>query len=268
MVLGGIPYYLSCYDDHLSLEENIDSLFFKKDARMAQEFDNLFSSSFSNDKLAIKFVIALAKRSQGYTRKELLEELRLADGEAIGDTLKALKYSDFIIEYVPYGESKNKKRYKVIDPFCLFYLKFVYERKSLDTDPFSDSFNSNWLGISFENLCFAHLEQIKDAIGIKGIKTMQFSWYIKGKDEKGAQIDLLIERKDNIVSLCEMKFTNKEFKVDKDYHLNLMNKIDTLKRHIKKEYKIIPTLITTFGLAESIYKDDFPRIITIDDLFK
>ena len=97
---------------------------------------------------------------------------------------------------------------------------------------------------------------------------MQFSWYMKEKDEKGAQIDLLIERKDNIISLCEMKFVNKEFKVDKEYHLNLMNKIEALNRQIKKEYQIIPTLITTYGLADSPYKDDFPSVITIDDLFE
>ncbi len=268
MVLGGIPYYLSYYDEYLSLEGNIDNLFFKKDAKMANEFDNLLSSSFDNDKLAKRFILTLAKKSEGYTRKELIEALGISDGATVGDTLKALKHSDFIIEYVTYKENKNKKRYKVIDPFCLFYLKYVYEQTSLDHDFFADSNKNNWVGLSFENLCFSHLDEIKRALGIKGVSTMQFSWYMKGKDEKGAQIDLLIERKDNIISLCEMKFVNKEFKVDKEYHLNLMNKIEALKRQIKKEYQIIPTLITTYGLADSPYKDDFPSLITIDDLFE
>ncbi len=268
MVLGGIPYYLSYYDDHMSLEENIDNLFFKKDAKMANEFDNLLSSSFENEKLTKKFILTLAKKREGYTRKELLKELNIADGAIVGDTLKALKHSDFIIEYVPYKESKNKKRYKVIDPFCLFYLKYVYEQTSLDHDFFSDSNKNNWVGVSFENLCFSHLDEIKRALGIRGINTMRFSWFMKEKEENGAQIDLLIERKDNIISLCEMKFLSAEFKVDKEYHLNLMNKIDVLRKRVEKEYRIVPTLITTYGLADSPYKDDFSSVITIDELFE
>lgn len=269
MILGGIPYYLNYYLDKKTIEENIDNLFFAKDAKLELEFDNLFSSTFDQDKLAKKIVIALSKRTKGYTRKELLESLKLSDGDRIGKTLKALINSDFIIEYVPYMESKKYKYYKVIDPFCLFYLKFVYNKKSLDNSLFSDNSNRSWCGVAFENLCYFHLDNIKDAIGIKAINTMQFSWCIEGDDtKKGAQIDLLIERKDNVISLCEMKFYNKEFKVDKDYHFNIVNKVERLEEFNKHKFDIVPTLITTFGIEKNAYFDDFKVVITLDDLFK
>ena len=211
----------------------------------------------------------LSKRTKGYTRKELLESLKLSDGDRIGKTLKALINSDFIIEYVPYMESKKYKYYKVIDPFCLFYLKFVYNKKSLDNSLFSDNSNRSWCGVAFENLCYFHLDNIKDTIGIKAINTMQFSWCIEGDDtKKGAQIDLLIERKDNVISLCEMKFYNKEFKVDKDYHFNIVNKVERLEEFNKHKFDIVPTLITTFGIEKNAYFDDFKVVITLDDLFK
>ena len=268
MVLGGVPYYLSYYDDKMTLEENIDNLFFKKDAKLLLEFDNLFSSTFDKDKLAKKIVVALSKKAKGYTKKELLEILKLSDGDAICKTLKALINSDFIIEYVPYMESKRYKYYKVIDPFCLFYLKFVYSKTSLDKSLFSDYNNKSWTGVAFENICYYHLDNIKNAIGIKAINTMQFSWYIEGEDnKKSAQIDLLIERKDNIISLCEMKFYNKEFVVDKEYHFSIMNKVEQLQKFNKHKFDIVPTLITTFGLEKNSYFDDFGVVITLDDLF-
>ncbi len=265
MILGGIPYYLSYYKDNKTINENIDMLFFNADAKLALEFDNLFSSTFDNDKLAKKLIIALAKRGKGYTRKELLKSLNMSDGDVVGKTLKALIYSDFIIEYVPYLESKKNKYYKVIDPFCLFYLKFVMNQKSLNDNLFSDLDNSLWVGRSFENLCLYHFANIKQALGIRGVMTLQFSWCVD--DDKGSQIDLIIERKDNIISLCEMKFYNKEFKVDKEYHFNLMNKIDKLNSAISKKYTVMPVLITTFGLEKTLYYDDFASVITLDDLF-
>lgn len=269
MVLGGIPYYLNYYVDNMTIEENIDNLFFNKDAKLLLEFDNLFSSTFDKDKLAKKIVIALSKNRKGCTRKELLEILKCSDGDAISKTLKALINSDFIIEYVPYKETKRKKYYKVIDPFSLFYLKHVYNQTSLDKSLFNDLNSKSWTGIAFENLCFYHLDIIKKALGIKAVNTIQFSWCIDGnKNNSGAQIDLLIERKDNIISLCEMKFYNKEFKVDKDYHFSIMNKIEQLKELNKHKFDIVPTLITTFGLEKNSYFDDFGVVLTLEDLFK
>ena len=269
MILGGIPYYLNYYNGDSSIEENIDNWFFQKDAKLGLEFDNLFNSTFDNNKLAKKMVMALAKRGQGYTRKELLEQLDMSDGELIGNCLKALVQSDFIIEYVPYMASKNKKHYKVIDPFCLFYLKFVHNQTSLNKNVFYDFGETSWTGHSFENLCLYHFPTLKSVLGIRAINTMQFSWFDKGNENRrGSQIDLVIERKDGVINLCEMKFYNKEFKVDKDYHLNLMNKVESLRSYSKNKKTIIPTLVTTYGLEKSGYFDDFANVITLNDFFK
>ena len=271
MVFGGIPFYLNYYDINYSLNENIDRLFVRKDAKLALEYDNLFAATFNEIKTAKTIIAYLAKRVDGYTRKEIVDGLGVADGDYIGKTLKALENSDFIIKYVPYKSNGKEKKYKIVDPFCLFYLKHIADKKSLSENIFSENVDNKWAGVAFENLCYNHLNIIKEALGISQVETMQFSWLIPGDDNnKGAQIDLLIERKDKIVHLCEMKFYQSEYEVNESSHNNLMNKIKRLKdmSMSKKSFQILPTLITTFGLAKRGYWMDFARTITLEDLFK
>ena len=267
MVLGGIPYYLNYYQPTQSINQTIDELFFKG-GKLSLEYDNLFESSFDKEKLTRRIVEFLADRKKGYTRKQLVESLDISDGDDVGSVLKALINSDFIREYTPYGESKKNKYYKVIDSFCLFYIHNVKNNTSIDKNPFNDDASSKWIGSAFENICAYHLDTIKNKLGINGIKTLQFSLFVEPDEEnRGAQIDLLIERKDKTIHLIEMKFYDKEFSVDKSYHLNLMNKIDRVKSLSKNRSTIYLNLVTTFGLSKNEYFGDFVECITLDDLF-
>lgn len=265
MCFGGIPYYLNYLQPGYTVNQYIDQMFFHKGAPLRDEFETLFSASFDEVKTSLSIVKSLVERSSGYTRKELLRRLKLSDGLYFSKALSGLERSDFILKYVPYKGNKRKKCYKVIDPFVWFYCKHVENNVSLDENVFAEHNDNSWLGGAFENLCYYHLDAIKRKLGISGVKSTQFSYNVKG--EAGAQIDLLIERGDRVLNLCEMKFYQGEYLVTQTRHLELDNKVKQLSLSLKKSTMIQPVLITTFGLQKKDYYGDYPRVVVLDDLF-
>lgn len=272
MIFGGIPYYLNYLDPRLSLAQNVDSLFFSKNAVLRIEYDRLFASVFKNPDAVKKIVEFLATRSTGFTRKEISARTGISNGSMLTELLSSLIVSDFIVNYIPFGEGKREEKYKLIDSFCLYYLKFVKRAKSLDQDFWSNHVNSPeivaWRGFAFENVCFNHIQAIKKVLGISGVTTKQSAWSKQEPDSDGLQIDLIIERNDNIVNMCEIKFYSDEFTVDKNYDRILRNRCSVLQQYIPKKCAVHSTLITTYGLKENMYKWDFVNVITMDDLFE
>jgi hypothetical protein len=154
----------------------------------------------------------------------------------------------------------------------MFYLKFVENQDTLNDSFWQHNLASqsvvSWRGFAFENVCFNHISQIKSALGISGVSTRQSAWSKRADDDKGAQIDLIIERKDNIVNLCEIKFYSNEFAVTKDYHKTLINRQELLEKKLSRKMIIHNTLITTYGLKYNEYSGDFDNVITLEDLFR
>lgn len=267
MIMGGIPYYLGYITAGESLAWNVDNMFFSKNAKLQQEFTRLFSSVFDNPDLIMKIVRILNKRSMGFERNDILQALNKVDNSNFTKALEALENGNFILKYVPFGMKKSQKYYKLIDPFCIFFLRFVENRTSLDEDFWmqnvtAPSINS-WRGYAFENVCFNHIFQIKSALGITGVQTRCSQWF--GEE---SQVDLLIERKDNVVNMCEIKFYGVEFSVDKDYYGTLNQRQVNLVKHLAKRTAVQNTLITTFGLKYNTYSGVFVKTITLEDLFK
>ena len=247
MIMGGIPYYMGYMRRQKSLSQNIDDMFFTKGAQLRDEFGRLFLSVFDNPDRVRDVVVCLSKRNSGFTRDEISGYLKISNGSTLSSILNALVASDFVMKYVPFGLSKRKVHYKLIDPFCLFYLKFV---------------------IAFENVCFNHIPQIKKALGISGVKTTQSAWSKRNDDEEGTQIDLLISRMDNVVNLCEIKFYSDLFTVDSDYYRTVMRRQALLEPFLKRGMGIRNTLITTYGLVHNKYSGVFTNVITLEDLFE
>ena len=272
MILGGIPFYLGYFESPFSLAQSIDKLFFQKNAKLKNEYDRLFDSGFSNPSAMKSIVKVLNGRNAGYTRREIVEKLKITDSGHLSKYLHALIASDFVLEYVPFGFSQRETHYKLIDPFCLFCLKFVVGKDDFTENFWQQNVSSqsvaSWRGFAFENVCFNHIKQIKNALGISGVSTKQSSWSKRADDTEGTQIDMIIERKDNIVNMCEMKFYNTDFTVDADYHKTLMNRQNLLAGILPKRAIIHSTLITTFGLNYNEYTGDFIKTITLEDLFK
>ena len=277
MIVGGIPYYLKYFDRKLSLTQNIDLVFFRDNAPLRDEYDRLFSSLFTNPDTMKAIIEAAGSKNRGLTRQELIQKTGIANSGEFSNYLKALISGSFIMKYCSFGGSKRVEYYKLVDPFCLFNLRFVKDsisgRRSVTWTNISESGGvTAWKGYAFENVCFNHIKQIKAALGISGVSTKESLWSKRGSDESaeesdGTQIDLIIERKDNVVNMCEIKFCNDEFAVDKNYHFTLVRRRNFLSQAIPKRASVHNTLITTYGLKHNLYHGDFIHTITLDELF-
>ena len=271
MAVGGIPYYLGYFRKELSLAQNLDLLFFARQAKLRDEFHRLFASIFERPEIMKAIVRELYKRRAGLSRSEILEALHTTEGEGLANALNALVASEFVEKYVPFGEKKNLCLYKLTDPFCLFYLTFVERKEGVDEAFWSNNLASqevvSWRGLAFENTCFLHIPQIKNALGISGLSTLASAWTKKPDDAEGMQIDLLLVRKDDIVNLCEMKYYKDEVVLDGSYYRTMLRRVDAVATMVPKTTAVHTTLITTFGLKKNTYSGVFTNIITMEDLF-
>jgi len=267
MTMGGIPYYLSKIDGSLSIAQNIDNLFFAENAELKYEFKNLYASLFKNDTDYIKIVEALSAKARGISRQEIEKITGLSSGGGLTTTLKDLEYCGFIRSYNSFGKKKYEQVYQLLDAYTLFYFKYLAKNEYNDTAFWTNSLNTpqhnSWAGYAFETLALQHIAEIKQTLGISGVQSAVSAW--KGET---AQIDLLINRKDGIINLCEIKFCGKEFAIDKNYEANLRNKVFTFKEETKTRKAVHLLMLTTYGLAKNKYSGIVQKEIILDDLFK
>lgn len=210
---------------------------------------------------------------RGCTRTEILEKMAKTTSGSFSKMLDALVASDFVESYFPFGGNKREVVYRLVDPFCLFHQKFIAGSKTLDAEFWKNNVTSqqlnSWRGFAFEEICFRHVAQIKQALGITGVASTQSAWALKGDgDNQGAQIDMLLDRKDDIVDMCEMKFYSEEFTVSKDYHSILVYREKLLAGQMPKKKVVHSVLITTYGLKYNEYTGDFQNVVTLEDLFR
>jgi len=267
MVFGGIPYYLEQINVSQSDVQNINTLCFKSNAFFKSEYDLLFSSLFSHHQRHQSVMAALAKKGCGMTRSEILSLSKLDTGGTTTNILKELEESSFIRRYQAYGKKEKDQVYQLVDFYSLFYLNHISKVSASDTTYWIDNFNSSkyfgWSGYSFELVCLTHVSAIKKALGIQGIGSEVYSWR-SGE----AQIDLIIDRKDNVVNLCEIKFSLGKYKLTKKYAEEIQNKINSfISSGDSKNKAVFPTIITTYGLEKSIHSGIFINQIILDNLF-
>ena len=270
MIFGGIPYYLSYFRKGYSFEKNTDMILFGSKPRLKDEFNRLFKAIFTNAEDCKKIIRLLATRNYGFTREEIASATGLPLGGGLSDTLTALAESDFIIRYSPYGKGTGEF-YKLIDNFCLFWLKYVEPNQNDATfvnDNFTTGIMKGWRGVAFEQVCWQHVPQIKRALEIGGVKTSVSAWNVAGNDNKaGAQIDMLIIRDDNIVNLCEIKFCGSDYTIDKDEEAKMLHRVEVLKNTLTSKQKVHLTLITTFGLTHGKHSGKVQKVVSCDELF-
>lgn len=272
MVFGGIPYYISYFQKGLSFEQNTDKILFGNKPRLKDEFNRLFAAIFNNPEDSKKVVRLLATRHSGFTREEISKATGLPLGGGLSKTLAALVESDFITYYSPYGMPKSTICYKLIDNFCLFWLKYV-EENSKDAGFISDNMTSDilkaWHGVAFEEVCWQHIQQIKRTLEIGGVKSSLSAWNVRGdENQDGTQIDLLIIRNDNVVNLCEMKFASSPYTISKEEEIRLRHRIEALKATLSPKQTIHLTMITTYGVAYGKHSGIVQKEVTMDSLFE
>ncbi len=272
MTTGGIPMYLSYVQPGFSLAQIIDMLFFNRKAKLRDEFERLFNSIFRSPEQYKVVVRLLAKRQSGYSREEISQLTGIASGKGLSELLRALEASDFIEYYKPFENNKRNMMYRLIDPLCIFYLDQV-EGQNRGDNFWRDNENSpqlyTWRGRAFENACLYHIGQIKSAMGVGGVSSENSSWTMQGTEgHKGMQIDLIINRSDRVVNLCEMKFVNTEFEVKNDYEMTLRNRLNWMIEHVGRRHNVQMTLVTTYGLKYGIHSGIFQKVVTLDSLFE
>jgi uncharacterized protein len=271
MALGGIPFYWDEVISGKSAMQNIEQICFTRNGLLRDEFDNLYRSLFKDYDKHLAIVEALSQKSKGLTRDEILKIAKLNNGGSLTRLLKELEESGFIRKYNPFGKKTREGTYQLIDNFTNFYLKFM-QNSEIEGFSWISMIDSPqyraWSGYSFEQVCLYHLAEIKKALGVSSVITTTSSWRSK-KSETGVQIDLVIDRRDNVINICEIKYSINPFEIDKKYNLDLSNKIGIFKDETKTRKAIFLTMITTFGVKENIHSLGLiQNSITMDELFE
>lgn len=271
MVLGGIPYYLSLLDNTQSPAQNIDRLLFREHGELYREYDRLFRSLFTSPDAYMTIIAALADNKQGMTREEIATKAKLANNGHLTKLLANLVNCDFIRQF----NTKEKKikanahLYQLTDMFILFHHTFA---KRPTTDPhywsnmLGTTMMNSWLGLAFERVCMLHIPQIKQALGISGIHTEYYSWRSK-QSSPAAQIDIIIERADQMINLCEVKYSEYPYTINKNEEARMRTRMGVFCNETACRKGILPTFITTFGLNRNTHSGMIINEVTMDDLF-
>jgi len=281
MALGGIPYYLTQLEKGLSACELIERIAFSKNSFLLNEFDNLFSSLFDDGKTHVEIVKLIAKNHYGIGERKLLEELgQYSVGTNGKRRLEALEQAGFIRSFKPLFHKKKGTYYRVIDEYTLFYLRWLepikssLQQESLDPGNWQAMQTTpewySWQGYAFENVCCKHLSKIRRALNINPT-AMAGTWRYaphKHSKQRGAQIDLLFDRKDDAISICEIKYTNEPFELTKDYVEALNRKLDVFRENTRTKKQLFISMVSANGLKNNYYVEDLiSGVVTLDDLF-
>ncbi|MDX1908272.1 MAG: ATP-binding protein [Bacteroidia bacterium] len=275
MAIGGIPQYLNGIRPGDSVAQAIDRLYFTPDGWLSDEHRNLYAALFENADKHLAVVRALAEKPSGLTRTEILEACGILSGGSATKVIEELAESGFILGYTPFNKTTKDTLFKLGDEYSHFYYKFVEGSKALGPGAWlSRSSGASWVswsGFAFENLCLKHVPQIKKALGISGLYTEQSPWRFVAKEpgEEGAQIDLLLDRKDNCINLIEIKFSGDVFTIDKKYAATLRTKRRVFIEKTGTRKSVFFTLLTAFGAkSNEHYLGVIQNQITMDALFE
>lgn len=268
MAIGGIPHYLEMVPKGKSVAQIIDALCFEPGGALVDEFDAVFRSLFTNSDTHKAMIKTLAASHEGITREVLLSKAKLQQSGYTSNVLQELIESGFVTQYSPFGRKNRGAIFRLTDEFCRFYYKFIEDFKNQGAGTWNKLFTKQsyvtWSGFAFETVCLKHVQQIKSALGIGQVYSINSAWA-----SPGVQIDMVIDRDDNRISLCEMKFYNSKFTIDKSYFNKLQNKINTFKSETATRKGVDLVMVTTFGVKQNSYSLNIvDNEITIDCLFK
>jgi uncharacterized protein len=273
MVMGGIPFYLKEITKGKSATQLVDEICFSPKGLLNSEYAQLYHSLFKNADYHIKIIETLAAKPQGITRRDIALKTKLSEA-SLSRTLEELVECDFISFYDPLLNRKKEAIYKLTDLYSLFYLRFIKVHKGSGKGAWeqlsSKSSFMAWSGYAFENICMMHIQQIKKALGISGIYSITSSWMFKGNSTlPGAQIDMIIDRADQVINLCEAKFTKENFVITKNYAAQLRLRKSIFKEVTQTKKAIFNTLLTTHpAIKNEYYLGEIESEVTMDKLFK
>jgi hypothetical protein len=270
LIFGGIPFYLNLFEKGLSLAQNVDKLCFTPNSALKDEFSILYTSLFKHSENYVNVINLLAQKKTGMTRAEIIAGTQLQGG-GLTSLLEELEQCHFIRSYNSYEKKTKGRLYQLIDFYSLFYINFIKNTKQADhhfwTNMIDNAKHRAWSGYAFEQVCMQHPAQIRRKLGILGVTTYSAAWRSRWDGPTGAQVDLLIDRNDGIINLCEMKYANTEFVIDKKTDENLRNKKGAFIDETKTRKAVHVTMITTYGGKRNEYWNNIQSEVTMNDLF-
>jgi len=251
MTFGGIPYYLKLIEKAKSVAQVVNTLCFEENAPLKNEFDNLYAALFTNHQPYIAVIKSCYSKWKGVSQNEIVKLSGIPSGGTLTRMLEELEISGFIASTPPFANVKKEKLYRLADEFSIFYLKFMDGKKSTDWNLISQSQPFKlWQGYAFENFCFRHIKAIKKKLGIAAVVTQQYSYQIKSGQLSGNhQIDLLIDRNDQCINLCEIKYHNKPFNITKQYTEILRQRMQYFGWESGTKKTVFLTFITRYGVV-------------------
>jgi AAA+ ATPase superfamily predicted ATPase len=271
MVFGGIPYYLDYIDGRYSIAANVDRMVFANDAPLANEFEELYESLFGSAEPYLATVLALGNARIGLTRDDILKAIKYPDGSTVTNMLNNLELSGFIRRYNAFPKKKRGSLYQLVDNFSLFWLAFLHKARPTSPNYRTELRNTpllnSWRGYAFEVVCLKHISQIQKGLGISGVLTWVSAWR-SSNAKKGAQIDLVIEREDRVINLCEIKYSQSEFAISQEYAQKLKDRLDAFAEQTGTTKTLFLTMITTYGVKRNQYASLIRNELTMDALFE
>ena len=266
MIFGGIPYYLSLMKKELGFAQNVDRLCFREGGALRDEYELLYRSLFRNPEGHMAVVEALANRREGLPREAVQKGSGLSDGGGFTRVLRELEQCGIIRRYNGYGKKKRDALYQLTDPFTLFHLRFIKGAETAAA-PFwaaytDDGDHRAWTGYAFEQVALAHIEQIKRKLQIGGVLSRQYAWR-SAKSAPGVQIDLIIDRNDGVINLCEMKYCRDEFEIDAAYERQLQRRVEVFRRETGTKSALHTTFVTTYGLVHNVHASQVQSEVTM-----
>lgn len=274
MAMGGVPHYLEEVEAGKSAAQVINQVCFSENGLLYDEFSKLYSSLFENSEKHIKIIRTLAQKRKGLTRAEIIKNTKLPENGGTSKAIEELIHSGFISMYYPFGKRKKDSLYRLTDEYSLFYIKFIEKNRNIGQNVWQQLSQmptyTSWAGYAFESICLKHIQQIKKALSIAGVYSTVSTFVKKGNEEKeGFQIDLLIDRNDHVINLCEMKFYHAEYTITKSTAMQLRNRIANFKQYSKTKKQVFLTFLTTFGVKENQHSLGIVDVsLTMDDLFE
>lgn len=265
MALGGVAEYLEYLQNGDSSVTAIDRICFQKGAQLEHEFNEVFKSLFEEGSYHEQIINALSKgQKRGMTRDEILKDQGLSSGGQFTKSLMELIESGFVEQYPSFRSNSKITLFRIFDEFFLFHLQFIAPFKGNRwTQLYTKKEYVSWSGFAFEMICYKHVESIKRELKCDQIVSTNYSW-----SNKKAQIDLVIDRNDNTVNLCEIKFYNDNCIIDSDYAAKLRDKETQFKADTGTKKGVNTVMITTWGTTGTHGIGLVTKSLTRECLFK
>ena len=274
MIFGGVPYYWTLLRRGASITQEIDRLVFAEDGELHDEFEMLYAALFKKPQKYVKVIELLAKKRKGMTRIDLIEAGGFEDNGVFSEVLNDLEWCGFIRSYHVVGHNAQNKIFQLIDHFTIFYYDFMrgvrrgsnYWSSMLGTPTYN-----TWCGLAFERVCLWHVDQIKMKLGITGIASTEYAWRYDGDSDqgiKGMQIDLVLDRADGIVDLCEIKDYNNPFSISADYAIELDRRRRVFSSVTGTKSAVHTVMITAEGIVQNAQCATIQNEVVLEDLFK